>query len=354
MHGKIRLITLSTLLGILVLSFAFAPQAHATPLSEKKARLAQAQARLESVYYKADVAVEKYNQAQSKLDTVKAQIRENARLLRIAEYNLEIANNQLQTRAERIYKSRDVSLMDVLFASNSFDELITQLDVMARLSENDVDTVKAIDSYRADIADRRVKLDSNKQDAAALVKEAAAQKAEIQAVEAELERTTAGLKSEIRQIEAQQRAAAARAAAAAATAQNTGGSGSGGSSGTGPIVDPGGPGHPQVVNIAAQFLGVPYVYGGASPSGFDCSGLTMYCYAKIGIGLAHGATLQQQASTPVPISALQPGDLVFFGSSAFSSHVGIYVGGSTMIHAPHTGAVVSYGSMSSAWIGGRF
>ena len=80
----------------------------------------------------------------------------------------------------------------------------------------------------------------------------------------------------------------------------------------------------------------------------------MYCYAQIGIGLAHGATLQQRASTPVPISALQPGDLVFFGNASFSSHVGIYVGGSSMIHAPHTGDVVRYGDMSSAWIGGRF
>lgn len=353
MNGKSRLITLTTLLGILVLSFVLAPQAQATPLSEKKARLAQVQARLQEAYHKADVAAEKFNTAQSKLDAVQAQIRENARLLRIAEYNLAIANNQLQTRAERIYKARDVGLMDVLFSSNSFDELITQLDVMARLTQNDVDTVKAIDSYRSDIADRRVKLESDKKAAAELVKERAEQRRAIQAVEAELESTQSGLKGEIRRIEAAQRAAAARAAAAtaaaAAAAQNGGGGG-----GTGPVVDPGGPGRPQVVAIAQQFLGVPYVYGGASPSGFDCSGLTMYCYAKIGIGLAHGATLQQKASTPVPISALQPGDLVFFGNAAFSSHVGIYVGGSTMIHAPHTGAVVSYGSMSSAWIGGRF
>ena len=109
-----------------------------------------------------------------------------------------------------------------------------------------------------------------------------------------------------------------------------------------------------MVAIAQRYLGVPYVYGGASPSGFDCSGLTMYCYAQVGIGLSHGATDQQRASTPVPISALQPGDLVFFGSASYSYHVGIYVGGGSMIHAPHTGAVVSYGSISGAWIGGRF
>ena len=116
---------------------------------------------------------------------------------------------------------------------------------------------------------------------------------------------------------------------------------------------PGGSGHSTVVGIAQRYLGVPYVYGGASPSGFDCSGLTMYCYAQIGIGLSHGATDQQHASTPVPLNALQPGDLVFFGNASYSYHVGIYVGGGSMIHAPHTGAVVSYGSIGGAWIGGR-
>ena len=105
--------------------------------------------------------------------------------------------------------------------------------------------------------------------------------------------------------------------------------------------------------IAQRYLGVPYVYGGASPSGFDCSGLAMYCYAQIGIGLSHGATDQQHASTPVPLNALQPGDLVFFGNASYSYHVGIYVGGGSMINAPHTGSVVSYGSISGAWIGGR-
>ena len=146
-------------------------------------------------------------------------------------------------------------------------------------------------------------------------------------------------------------AAAARAAAQAAAQAAAGGASYGGGSS---VPDPGGSGNSAVVAIAQRYLGVPYVYGGASPSGFDCSGLAMYCYAQVGVGLSHGATDQQHASTPVPISALQPGDLVFFGNASYSYHVGIYVGGGSMINAPHTGAVVSYGSIGGAWIGGRF
>jgi cell wall-associated NlpC family hydrolase len=109
----------------------------------------------------------------------------------------------------------------------------------------------------------------------------------------------------------------------------------------------------DVVEIAQRCLGVPYVWGGASPTGFDCSGLVMYCYAQVGVSLPHGATWQQQACTPVPLDAIQPGDLVFFGSPGAYGHVGIYVGGGTMIDAPHTGAVVRYDPITGAACAGR-
>jgi cell wall-associated NlpC family hydrolase len=110
-----------------------------------------------------------------------------------------------------------------------------------------------------------------------------------------------------------------------------------------------------VVAIAQRYLGIPYLWGGASPkTGFDCSGLTLYVYAQIGIQLAHGATDQQRASTPVPLNALLPGDLVFYGNASYSYHVAIYVGGGQVIEAPRTGAVVSYDGVDDAWIGGRF
>jgi len=96
---------------------------------------------------------------------------------------------------------------------------------------------------------------------------------------------------------------------------------------------------------------VPYVYGGSSPSGFDCSGLTMYCYAQYGISLPHNAAAQQSSVASVPLDQVQPGDLIFLGYPAY--HVGIYYGGGQMIHAPHTGTTVQFGSIAGASSAGR-
>lgn len=92
-----------------------------------------------------------------------------------------------------------------------------------------------------------------------------------------------------------------------------------------------------VIAIAKQYIGTPYVYGGSTPAGFDCSGFTQYVFAKAGKSLPRVTTAQQAAATPV--SDPQPGDLVFFGSPSY--HVGIYLGDGMMIDAPRTGSSVS-------------
>ena len=101
-----------------------------------------------------------------------------------------------------------------------------------------------------------------------------------------------------------------------------------------------------VVGIAMQYLGVPYVWGGASPSGFDCSGLIMYAYAQIGVSLPHHAASQYGMGSPVSRDQLAPGDLVFFNGLG---HAGIYIGGGQFIHAPHSGDVVKISSLSDSW-----
>ena len=95
-----------------------------------------------------------------------------------------------------------------------------------------------------------------------------------------------------------------------------------------------------------QFLGVPYVWAGASPSGFDCSGLVMYAYSQVGVSLPHSAAAQYGSGVAVSRDQLQAGDLVFFNGLG---HVGIYIGGGQFVHAPHTGDVVKISSLSDSW-----
>jgi len=104
----------------------------------------------------------------------------------------------------------------------------------------------------------------------------------------------------------------------------------------------------QAVRIAMQYLGVPYVWGGADPlTGFDCSGLVMYVYAQLGVQLTHYTGSQFYEGTRIPPWALKPGDLVFFEpSSRGPQHEGMYIGGGRFIQAPHTGDVVKISSLS--------
>jgi cell wall-associated NlpC family hydrolase len=104
----------------------------------------------------------------------------------------------------------------------------------------------------------------------------------------------------------------------------------------------------RAVALAERFLGVPYVWGGASPTtGFDCSGLVQYVYAQLGVTLTHYTGAQFHEGVPVPASQLLPGDLVFFEPSAAGpQHVGIYIGNGQFVDAPHTGDVVKISSLA--------
>ncbi len=109
----------------------------------------------------------------------------------------------------------------------------------------------------------------------------------------------------------------------------------------------------RVVQLAKQYLGTPYVYGGSSPSGFDCSGFTSYIYRQLGYTINRVAHDQLANGVPVSRNELMPGDIVMFKrpGNTYVHHVGIYAGDGMMIHSPQTGDVVKYTSITTGYYG---
>lgn len=106
----------------------------------------------------------------------------------------------------------------------------------------------------------------------------------------------------------------------------------------------------RVINSSLNYIGVPYVFGGTTPSGFDCSGFTRYVFAEAGISLPRTADVQYEMGVPVSYSNLQPGDLVFFSTYTYgASHVGIYMGDDKFINASSSRGVVVDSLSSSYW-----
>lgn len=144
------------------------------------------------------------------------------------------------------------------------------------------------------------------------------------------------------EIRAQEAAAAAAAAAEAARVAAQSQMASYAASASGPSVSEllAAPPYPNfdlasVYNVATQYIGTPYVYGGATPAGFDCSGFVMYVYAQFGISMPHSSTGQGAMGTPIAESAAVPGDLVIM-----PGHDGFYAGNGMILHAPYEGASV--------------
>jgi cell wall-associated NlpC family hydrolase len=237
-----------------------------------------------------------------------------------------------------MYKQRPVELLDVVLATKSFSSMVDQLNMLDRVGTSASTTINSIASYQKTIVATQKRLVTDRTAAERLVAQRAADKAGVESALASRQSMLRGVKAQIAQLQSAQAAAARRAA------QRSGAY----------VPPPGGPvnpDHSSVVAFAASYVGkVPYVWGGSTPAGFDCSGFTMYVYSNFGVSLPHNAAAQQSMCADVTGSE-QPGDLVFFGRPAY--HVGIYAGGGSMIDAPCTGRMVSYDSVANATSFGR-
>jgi len=299
-------------------------------------------------------AVEAWNGANVRLGQIKHDLEVNRSRLETAKKNLASARARVSERLVALYTTNAPDALSILLGASSLGDLIERLDSADRIAEEDARIAAEVTRYRNEVQSRQQALVKAESDQEKVVAERASQRASIQSQLAERQALYSSIKDQITQLEAAERERQARLAAQAkAAAKNhqpapepAPSSGSSGGSSTPSAPAPPPSSHSSVVSIALQYLGVPYVWGGASPSGFDCSGLTMYAYAKVGVYLPHNAAMQYGMGTPVSRSQLAPGDLVFFNGL---SHVGMYIGGGRFVHAPHTGDVVKISSLSEYW-----
>jgi peptidoglycan DL-endopeptidase CwlO len=269
----------------------------------------------------------------------------------------------LSSRLAEIYKQGDGEMLTIILGADSFSQLVNRMGLLERIGSQDSKLVKQVNSRTKKVAEHKAKLDKQlKQEKA----QATAVKAAKQAVEKKLadnQKLLKGKQAQIAELERQEQARQAQLAAQAREAarkaaqqaavraqQARVGSLPGAKTTTLPVS--GSSKGAKAVQIAMRYLGVPYVWAGASPRGFDCSGLVLYVYAQLGVSLPHSAAMQYNCGTHISRDQLEPGDLVFYGRPIH--HVGIYVGNGRMIDAPHAGSVVQFSTINGAWIGGRY
>jgi len=346
--------------GIAALCVAASASADPGTVAAKQAQAQQVLGQIQQIDSNLNGAVEAYNLANVRLHRIEGDLRENRKQLALARSNLKVAQKSLAARLVTAYTTtQDNSTLSVLLGSSSFEDMLNRVEAVNSTSTQDASIVRQVTSFRAAIKQHRRELQNAHAEQARVVAEKAAQRQRIESQLATRRNLLSSIRGEIVRIKAAEAAqqrqleAAAQSRLASATAPAATGIGVGASTPEGSTIAPPNV-HGGVVGVAMRYLGVPYVWGGSTPRGFDCSGLVMYAFGQIGISLPHSSYAQFAMGTPVSISQLQPGDLVFF---AGASHVGIYIGGGQFIHAPHTGDVVKISSLtgwySAEFAGGR-
>lgn len=359
-------LTATMLAFALLLAVPMAARAEpSTPeIEAKKAQAAEAQAQLTDLAAQLELRTEEYYAITDELQQTRDDIAQTRAELERADIELAAATETLEQRAEGIYRRGNVEMLEVLLDTTSFQDFLTRMEWLQRIGRNDATLIASVEEARENVRQTEQALERREQEQAALRAQAEVKQAEVEQAVSQQESYVGTLNTEVAQLVAaeeqrqrelaeerarQAAAEAAQRAAAAAAAEAAGAR-------PDPIAtDPGtlGGGHPEALDIGLTYVGVPYVWGGSSPSGFDCSGLTYYVYGKIGIAIPRTSRAQFAAGSHISserLDLLLPGDLVFFGYKGDPGrvhHVGIYAGNGNYLHAPYSGASVRVDSLTA-------
>jgi cell wall-associated NlpC family hydrolase len=365
--GRVRAAVGTALVGALATFALVAPlatgTANASPIDDAQAKAKALQDQIDQNGQKISALSEQYDGAQLKLQQAQQAAAD-------AEARIQATKTET-ARLKKLVGKRAASVYKQAMSENGFGEydLSNTSQIAVRNKYADVANQRD-DTLVSQLAIAKETL--NQQKAAAVQAQTAAQqerdqiaqsKSAIEAANAQQQQLLSQVKGQLAQLVAQEQArrAAAEAAAArarfaataaarstashAAAVQGTSG-GSDPAFSNIPLPPPSGRAATAIAFARAQ-LGKPYQYAASGPGSYDCSGLTMAAWGAAGVSLPHYSGAQFDMLPKVPLNAMQPGDLVFWGSGG-SQHVGIYIGGGLMIHAPHTGDVVKiapvYGS----------
>lgn len=318
-------------------------------ITERREQAQEVLAQIRAIDSELSQAVERYNQANERLAAIESELETTRRHLGVARQANRVAEENLEERVVALYQGGQDSLLEVLFGSATLDELLDRIDASERVSSQDRRIVDEVSQTRASYRAAVEKLEQASAEQERVVAQRHDQREEIEAKLDARQELYESIRGEIERLQAAEERRQARLAAAAEQRleaqaeqqQSATASVDEGAIAAAPSSPYGG-----VAGIALGYLGVPYVWGGASPSGFDCSGFVMYVYAQVGVSLPHSTYAQWELGVPVSAAALQPGDIVFFDGLG---HDGIYIGGGQFVHAPHTGDVVKISNLGDSW-----